>query len=100
MTAPDTLWAVTEIAHPALRDVREDCPECLALTAAAITNAAVTGSTGSTYTTSRVGGEEHSVTVTRAVTVTIRRAGGETGPVDETFTPQTLALEPLTAHAA
>lgn len=75
MAAPMTQWAVTAIAHPALRGVREDCPDCLALADLAITMARVTGSTGGTDTDSRSGSliSPHSVTVARAITV-IERA--------------------------
>lgn len=72
MTAADTLWVVTEIAHPALRGVRGDCDDCLALTSAAITNAKVTGSRGATYAVEPAG---HSVTVATAITVTLRPGG-------------------------
>lgn len=60
-------WAVTAIAHPALRDVRDDCEKCLSLTEAAITDARVTGSRGAAYSEVR-GDVEHSVTVARAIT--------------------------------
>ena len=77
MTAPDALWAVTKIAHPALRDVRPDCEHCLALTETAISHAAVTGSVGATYSEPK-DGEEHSVTVARAVTAVVRSGIFET----------------------
>lgn len=74
MTAPASLWAVTAVAHPALRDVRGNCDACLALTEAAISHAAATGSVGATYAE-----REHSVTVARAVTA-VARPGGLDSP--------------------
>lgn len=58
------LFGVTTIAHPALRDVREDCADCLALVESAAVHARVTGSVGATY---EDGG--HSATVARLITV-------------------------------
>jgi hypothetical protein len=83
MTAPNRLWAVTKIAHPALRDVREDCPHCLALTETAISHAAATGSTGATFVESK-GDSEHSVTVTSCIQVVVRL--GELDAADVTVT--------------
>lgn len=63
-----SVWAVTEIAHPALRGVSEDCEKCLSLTQSAVTHARVTGSVGATYeVVDTTDGETHSVTVTRAI---------------------------------
>lgn len=53
-------WAVTEIAHPGLRDVAPDCAECFALTQSAVVTARMTGSRGATYARG-----EHSVTVSQ-----------------------------------
>jgi hypothetical protein len=69
-----TTWAVTRIEHPALRGVREDCADCLALTDSAITHAGATGSSGCTYSDdrTRTGGQLHSVTVARVIQVVTR----------------------------
>lgn len=72
MAAPVQTWAVTAIAHPALRDVREDCQDCLALADAAVTDARITGSTGATHIVRHVDGTEHSATVARAITTLVR----------------------------
>lgn len=69
MAAPITTWAVTEIAHPGLRDVSEDCKECLAYADTAIVHAQVTGSTGCTYGEGNNAG--HSCTVARALAVIV-----------------------------
>lgn len=71
MAAPTTVWAVTEIAHPGLRDVSEDCVECLVLAEPAITQAVMTGSKGCTY---GEGSDGHKVTVVRSLQV-VRRLG-------------------------
>lgn len=63
MAAAPALFAVTAIAHPALRDVRDDCTDCLALAEPAAAHARVLGSRGATY-----GDGDHSATVTRAIT--------------------------------
>lgn len=71
MTAPKIDWAVTEIAHPAVRDVRDDCEDCLALVDDAIATARATGSVGANV--ERHSGEElHSVSVRRAIAVITR----------------------------
>lgn len=70
MTAPITTWAVTKLAHPAVRDFRPECADCIALTETAITHAAVTGSVGATCSEG-----EHSVTVARAHAVYDRPGG-------------------------
>lgn len=75
MTAPASLWAITDVSHPALRGVSDDCDECLALANDAISHAKATGSTGSSY--SIKGG--HSVTVTRAIAA-VARPGGLNSP--------------------
>lgn len=76
MACTPTLWAVTALAHPALREVREDCPVCLALADEAIALARVTGSVGATVrhvALARTNDETvHSVTVARAVDVLTR----------------------------
>lgn len=59
-----THYAVTDIAHPALRDVRDACQDCLDLAHDAAVTARVTGSVGSTYASGT-----HSATVKRAITV-------------------------------
>lgn len=59
-----TTWAVTQIAHPELRDVRPNCQDCLALTSSAIITARATGSRGATHEQ-----DGHSVTVARAIQV-------------------------------
>lgn len=68
-----SVWAVTKLAHPAVRDYRDDCPECLALVDQAISHAQATGSKGATY---GVGAAEqadnHSATVARALQVVFR----------------------------
>jgi hypothetical protein len=58
------LFAVVAIEHPGLRDVREDCAECLACAESAAIVARVTGSRGSTYDD-----RGHSATVKRAIRV-------------------------------
>lgn len=73
MAAPTTTWAVTEIEHPALRGVRENCVECLDLADRAITHATVTGSKGATMVLEPSAGRpRHSATVARAVAVLTR----------------------------
>lgn len=68
MSTTEQSWAVTEVAHPALRDVREKvCADCLALAESAVTYAAVTGSRGGSYDSAG-----HSATVTRALAVIVR----------------------------
>lgn len=57
-------FAVTEVAHPALRDVRGECVDCLSAARDAAVHARVTGSTGANY----VWGD-HFATVKRAITI-------------------------------
>lgn len=71
MAAPITPWAVTQIAHPELRDVNPACEDCLALADGAITLAYATGSVGATETNG-----EHSATVERAIAVHTTGPGG------------------------
>lgn len=71
MTYTPTEWAVTRIAHPALRDVCGNCRVCLDLADEAITMALVTGSVGATYE-HVTGTDRHSCTVTRAIDVITR----------------------------
>lgn len=60
VTDPARMWAVTGLQHPAVRDWRPVCEECLALTDDAITDARITGSVGATRVE-----RGHSVTVSR-----------------------------------
>lgn len=60
MAAPVTTWALTEIAHPEVRDFRPACQGCLRLAQSAITTAWVTGSVGATHIEG-----EHSAKVAR-----------------------------------
>lgn len=60
-------FGITAIAHPALRDVREACEDCLTLGHDAAVMARATGSVGATY-----GQGDHSATVARILdTVTL-----------------------------
>lgn len=77
--ARDSLWAVTGLAHPGLRDCSDDCEACLSLVEAAIADARATGSTGATVI--EISGDaEHSATVAPAIR-TYRTARG-TPPVE------------------
>lgn len=72
MSAPTTPWAITEIAHPELRDVNPACEECLALADGAITLAYATGSVSAVK--ENEGG--HSATVVRAIAIRTTGPGG------------------------
>lgn len=79
MTYTPTEWAVTRIAHPALRDVCGNCRVCLDLADEAITMALLTGAVGATVelvigaTVEHVNGDDrHSCTVARAIDVITR----------------------------
>lgn len=61
VTSPTPQWSVTELAHPAVRDYRDVCQECLDQAPQAISMARVTGSSGSTYGDT----DGHFVTVSR-----------------------------------
>ncbi len=66
----NTKFVITDIAHPGLRDVKDNCPECLALAHDAVLSATLTGSRGATYgEVSADGTTRHLVTVTRALVV-------------------------------
>lgn len=71
MAAPITTWAVTEIAHPEVRDFRPVCEECLACADGAITLAGATGSVGSTETRG-----EHFAKVARVTALYTTGPGG------------------------
>lgn len=64
MATPTELWAVTEIAHPGLRDSTEDCIECIALAPHAVRIAKPMGSATSNFSNEPDG---HAVTVTRSL---------------------------------
>ena len=60
-------WAVTGLAHPAVREYRAACLDCLAQVRSAIVQARITGSTGATFAVEDTDGTTHSATVARAV---------------------------------
>lgn len=64
MARPTELWAVTEIAHPGLRDSAEDCIECIALAPHAVRMAKLMGSATSDFSNEPDG---HSVSVARSI---------------------------------
>lgn len=66
-----TQWAVTALTHPAVRDFREACTDCLAQSRDAMVSARITGSTGATSGRIGTDGREHSATVSR-VLATVR----------------------------